>query len=190
MGCNDGIYSAITSDCTTQRQGGLEVVAWGINRKDVSITFDVTNPVLITGMSMASTKSAFQITGVRKLLNSGHSLVQAEDRPDKYSHFFNLQQFEIGADAVENGDKLEDLIIIYERKSKTTDGDGEFVVRGARYGLYKSADDRDENNVDGARVLAMSSMAGNEEPQSENVFFDTDYATTKAAIVALLTPGT
>ena len=38
MGCNDGIYLDVVSDCTTQKQGGLEVVAWAINRNDVSIT--------------------------------------------------------------------------------------------------------------------------------------------------------
>lgn len=189
MSCNDGIYSAITSDCTTQRSGGIEVVAWLLNRNDVSITFDATNPVLITAMANAVGKQAVQIKGTRKLLNAGHSIVSAEDRADKWSHFFNLQGFEVDADSILNMDKLEDVIIIYERKSKTSDGDGDFVIRGARTGLYKSADDRDENTVDGARVLALSSQGGEEEPNSENIFFDTDYATTKAAIVALETPG-
>lgn len=188
--CNDGIFTNIVSDCSTQKSGGLEVVAWAFYRPDASITFSPTVPTMITGITMASGKKAIQIKGIKKLLNSGHSLVSAEDRPDKYSHFFNLQQFEVDAADIENVDKMADMVFIYERISKTATGEGVFVVRGAKSGLYKSADDKDENNVDGARVIALSSQAGNEEPQSEYTFYTTDYQTSKAAIVALMTPGT
>lgn len=187
--CNDGIFLDIVSDCTTQKSGGLEVVAYAFYRPDAAITYSPTMPTMITGITMATGKKAIEIRGIKKLLNSGHNLVSAEDRPDKYSHFFNLQQFEVDAADIENIDKMSDMVFIYERISKTATGEGVFVVRGAKMGLYKSADDKDENNVDGARVIALSSQGGTEEPQSEYTFFITDYATTKAAIIALKTPG-
>lgn len=187
--CNDGIFLDIVSDCTTQKSGGLEVVAYAFYRPDAAITYSPTMPTMITSITMATGKKAIEIRGIKKLLNSGHNLVSAEDRPDKYAHFFNLQQFEVDAADIENIDKMGDMVVIYERISKTTTGEGVFVVRGAKMGLYKSADDKDENNVDGARVIALSSQGGNEEPQSEYTFFLTDYATTKAAIIALKTPG-
>ena len=64
MPCNDGIIAAITSDCTTQKKGGLEVVAWIGYRPDLNITFDGINPALIDAITNASTKKMVQIKGV------------------------------------------------------------------------------------------------------------------------------
>jgi hypothetical protein len=189
MPCNDGIIAAITSDCTTQKKGGLEVVAWIGYRPDIDFTFNGTNPALITAIANASTKKMVQIKGVRKSLNSGHEIVTTENKPDAWTHFFTLEQYEVDADAILNVDKLEDVVVIYERKHKTADGNGVFVVRGAKYGLYKTEDSKDENAEDGSRMLRLASMEGQAESQSEYIFFDTNYATTKAAVIALETPG-
>lgn len=190
MACNDGIYKNITSNCTTQKSGGMETVAWAIYRPDIkTITVSPTNPVLITDLVLANGKKAIEIKGFRKNLNSGHTLVTAENKPDKYSHYFNLVQYEILAEDIQNADKLNDMVIIYERKHKTATGEGVFVIRGLRYGLIKSTDTKDENTDDAMRALVLSSEGGNEETQSEYIYFNTDYATSKADIIALLTPA-
>ena len=40
MGCAGGIAKAIISDCTTSKIGGLEIIAWVFNRRDLNITYD------------------------------------------------------------------------------------------------------------------------------------------------------
>jgi len=190
MGCTDGISKAIVSDCTTQGSGGLEVTAYLFNRADVTITYDVTLGNKITSMANAVTKQGYKLTGVKKLLNAGHDVVVADDRPDKYTHYFNFQQFELDAEDVENVDNLNDLIVVVEGKDKSDDGDGVFFAYGVKKGLWKSTDTQRANDINGARNIELVSLAGQEEIYSKFIVLDTDYATTLALLEDLVTnPG-
>jgi len=186
MTCITGIAKAIVSDCSTVKAGGNEVVAWVFNRKDVDITYDSTNGNLITDFANLATKKAYQLTGVKKMLNTGHDIVVAEDRPDKYNHYFSFQQFEIASEDIKNVDEINDVIVVVERLDKTDDGDGGFVAYGAKFGLGKSSDTRRSNDVNGARVIELTSMEGREEPFSEYTVLATDYAGTVAMLTAAL----
>jgi hypothetical protein len=189
MACTDGISKTIVSNCTTSRGGGLEVEAWAFDRSAISITYsgstnlitDITKSTL-TGNGIAG----YKLTGVRKMLNAGADIVQADDRPNKYSHFFSMQQFEVLAEDTANVDNLNDIIIVVERRDKTTSGEGVFIVLGAKNGLFKSADTQRENDSNGARKFEMKSMAGQEESFSQYVYLDTDYTTTRANLESLL----
>lgn len=184
MGCIDGISKIITSTCGTSGSGGLEVKAWIFNRADVSFTYDVSIPLKITGITMAATKISYPITGVKKLLNSGSDVVVADDRPDKYTHYFNFQQFEFACEDIENIDNINDVVIIVESKDKSDDGDGVFRALGVKKGLWKSTDTYRDNDINGARNIELTSLAGQEEAYSRFVYLDTDYATSLAALVA------
>jgi len=191
MGCdNKGIYIDIVSDCTTAKTGGIEVVGWGFYRSDLSPVYHATIKNLVTSMTIAATKSGFYIKGVKKSLNSKHSIVTSEDRPDKYVHSFMLQGFEVSAAAVANMDKLEDIVVVYERKHKPSGGDGVFVIRGLTHGLYKTSDSKEENAADAARMIELTSPGGEEEEYSEFIYLQTDVATTRAALNAMMTPTT
>lgn len=186
MGCADGISKNIVSNCTTSRSGGLEVEAWVFNRVDLSPTYDVTIENKITDLAVASTKQGYKITGVKKLLNAGHDLVPADDRPDKFAHYFNFQQFEFAAEDILNVDNINDVVIFVENKDKADDGDGVFVGYGVQKGLWKSTDTQRSNDINGARNLELISLAGQEEKYSAFVLLDTDYATTKALLESLM----
>jgi len=188
--CNDKVVASIISDCTTQKAGNLEVIATIFNRLDATITYDATNPSLITGIANATAKTAFNITGVRKMLNAGHDIVKADDRADKYAHYFNFQQFELLAANIENVDNMEDVFVVVERKDKSTTGEGVFAVYGPKLGLEKSTDTRRANDINGARNIELLSVSGNEEAYSNYTLLDTDYATTKTLLATLVsTPG-
>ena len=58
---------------------------------------------------------------------------------------------------------------------------------GLKKGLWKSADTRRWNDINGARSIEMTSLAGQEEPYSHYVLLDTDYATTRDLLESLLT---
>lgn len=187
MACTDSIVKNIISNCTTQPNGFLEVKAWIFSRPDyaTAITFDSTTPSKVTNIAAVATKKAYVLTGVKKMLNAGHDIVVADDRADKYTHFFSFQQFEFSAADINNIDNLKDVFVIVERKDKASGGDGTFVGYGLKNGLFKSADTRRTNDINGARNLELTSVAGAEENYSEYTIIKTDYATTLAMLVAL-----
>lgn len=190
--CTGGIAKAITSNCTTSKIGGLEVVAWAFNRKDLEITYSTTSDKenQITALANASTKQGRKLTGVKKLFNAGHDLVSADDRPNKYSHHFMMQVFEGLTEDIRNADDLDDLVIVVEKKDKEADGDGTFLAYGCKYGLYKVTDAQRANDINGARNIELASLPGQEEPYAAYVVLDTDYATTAALLETLVTtPG-
>ena len=192
MGCTGGIAKAILSDCTTSKIGGLEVIAWVFNRTDLNMTFSAVTEKenQITTMSNASAKKGYTFTGIKKLLNAGHDIVVADDRPNKYTHHFLAQIFETLTEDIRNGDDLDDLVVFVEQKDKNTGGDGTFIGYGCKYGLYKTTDTQRANDINGARNIELASLAGQEEPYSRYVLLATDYATTKALLTTLITtPG-
>lgn len=190
MACTSGITKAITSNCTTAKSGSLEVAAYVFNRADISITYDSTLGNKITDLANASAKQGYKLLGVKKLLNAGHDAVVADDRPDKYTHYFNFQQFELDADDILNVDDLNDVIVIVEGKDKSADGDGVFFAYGAKNGLWKSSDTQRANDINGARNIELTSLAGQEEQYSRFVVLKTDYETTLALLNTLVTtPG-
>ena len=185
MSCVKGIALDIISDCNTSGVGGNEIKAWLGNRLEMTPTYDVTNPSKVTALAVDVTKQLYTMTGVKKLLNSGSDRVIAEDRPDKFTHYFSFQGFEFKAANVEGIDNLDDLVVIVESKDKTDTGDGVFRMFGLKYGLYPSSDTMRANDINGARSLELTSLAGQEEIYSNYTLLITDYATTLAALVAL-----
>ena len=189
MSCTGKIAKAIVSDCSTQTVGGLEVEAYVFNRTDLEVTYSAVSGEenTITSLANAVGEKGYKLTGIKKLLNAGHDIVVADDRPNKYTHYFNFQQFEILAEDLINVDDMDDLIVIVETKDKNDTGDGVFRGYGMKYGLYKSTDTRRANDINGARNIELTSLAGQEEPYSNYVVLDTDYATTKALLEDLIT---
>ena len=188
--CLSKLTQNIVSNCATQGVGGVEPdYAWVLDRRDATITYEAVGSSKITGIVMASGTRAWKIEGVKKNLNAGHDVVIAENRGKRWAHRFDFEAFELETAAREQIDAMDDVVVIYERKDKTLTGDGTFVAKGAKYGLYNTSDAQDENTAQGARVLSFASMAGQEEPFSAYTFFVTDYATTKAALVTLETPA-
>lgn len=189
MPCTDNIFKNIVSNCTTTPIGGLEVKAWVMDRADVTVTPDATVPNLITDITLASGAQAWTIEGVKNLLNSGHDAVIAEDRPTRYQHFFSFQAYEVAAEAMQNIDQMDDIVVVVERKNKGVDGDGSFVILGMENGLWKTTDTLRDNDIDGVRNLEFQSMEATPERFGRINFLTTDYEATKAALEALETPA-
>lgn len=192
MSCTSQLTKDITSNCTTSRNGGLEVVAWIGKRTDLELDFSVTanKENTITAADNALGKKCIKVTGIKKGLNAGHTLVSDEKRPDKFSQYFNFEGFEILAEDITNLDQMDDVVVFVELKDKNTTGEGVFRVYGAKSGLYKVEDAQDLTASGGARTIRLQSMAGQEEPFSAYVLFVTSYAASKAIFDALGTTGT
>jgi hypothetical protein len=187
MSCTSKITKAITSNCTTQPVGGLEVVAYLFNRGDMTLTYDGTSPNKVTGIVAVGAALAYKLTGVKKNINAGHDRKVSDDLADAFTHFLSMKGFEFDAPSILNFDGLGDVCAIVEYKNKTTSGDGVFVGYGFKSGLYVTTDSRRANENNGIRSLELATREQEEEPYSQYNVLVTDYATTKSTLEALLT---
>jgi hypothetical protein len=186
MACTSGIAKAITSNCTTQPVGGLEVTAYIFNRADMTITYDGTDPNKVTGIAAVGSALMYKYTGVKKNLNAGHDRVVSDEVADAFKHFVSLKGFESDTDSVLNFDGLGDVCVIVEYKHKPSSADGVFVAYGLKSGLYVTTDNRRANENNGIRNIELASRDQEDEPYSQYNVLLTDYATTKSALEALL----
>jgi hypothetical protein len=185
--CNFGIAADILKDCAAPPTAGVEAVAYAFNRSDIdSVTYDQSNPRLVTGITLRTGAKAYKIENFKKEIDAGFDLVTSDTNIDKFNQYVKFEAWGIDSDTVKALDELSDLVIIVERKNKGADGDGAFQIYGLLTGLYKSSDTMRANTASGKRIIELTNQAEEESTVSYHVFFDTDYATTKAAVEALL----
>lgn len=187
MSCTTGIAKNITSDCTTQGVGGLEVTAYLFNRDEMTITYDETYPNKVTSIAAVGAAVVYKYTGVKKNINAGHDRNIVDDLSDTFKHFLSFKGFEFDSESVYKMDGLNDICAIVEYKQKSDDGDGVFVGYGLKSGLYVTADMRRANENNAIRSFELATRDQEGEPFSQYNVLDTDYATTKALLEALLT---
>lgn len=188
MGCLAGLAASITNDCAKQPTAGLERKVWLINRADIAtITHDGVNNHLITAITLNTGKTAFVFTAYRKDVDAGFDEVVRENLPPAFTHYFKMEPWDQNSDQVEELDNMEDLVAIVEKKGdKTYDsGDGYFQIYGLQNGLYKTSGTQRLQDNGGVPTYEFGTREGEEEPYSKHIFYDTDYATSLAALVAL-----
>lgn len=188
--CNFGIAADILKDCSAPPTAGTEMVAYAINRRDiVGVTYDQSNPRLVTAITLAPGAKAYKIENFKKEIDAGFDIVTSDTNIDKFNQYVKFEAWGIDSDTVKALDELSDLVIIVERKNKGADGNGAFQIYGLLTGLYKSSDTMRANTASGKRIIELTNQAEEESTVSYHVFFDTDYATTKAKVEALLEPA-
>ena len=190
--CNFGIAADILKDCSAPPTAGVEAVAYAFNRSDIdSVTYDQSNPRLVTAITLASKAKAYKIENFKKEIDAGFDLVTSDTNIDKFNQYVKFEAWGIDSNTVKALDELSDLVIIVERKNKGAGGNGAFQIYGLLTGLYKSSDTMRANTASGKRIIELTNQAEEESTVSYHVFFDTNYATTKAAVEAWLgTAGT
>ena len=186
MACTDKIAADILNSCAVNPVAGYEPIAWAINRVDIDVmTLDGTSTNLITAITMVGATVSYNVTAVKKEMDGGFDLAVADNIPDTFNHFWSFQPFQKTAAAIANIDDMNDIVIIAELKGDKTEGC--FVVLGAELGLYKVSATQRQNANNGLPTYVFGSMEGQGERYSRFLFWDTDYSTSLAAIVALET---
>jgi len=178
MPCTDGVILAITSDCSTQPIGGLEIEGYIYNRNDLVLT-ETAN--LITNLVTDAATKGYKIKGIKNTKDAGHDLVVTEDRADRFTHFVSLQIFERSDEVDAAIDQLSDAVIILEFKDKAST-DSTFKAYGVKSGLYKTSDTSRANGAQGVRTIELATRANEEEIYSRYTVLKTDYATTKTML--------
>lgn len=179
-------------NCTVQLQGGTGDRAYIINFEDfqnATVSVDGANSFIVDSISLPLTKTAFYIDGKNNSNAPSFALVK-QPYADVYDHMFNYLVFDLSnamhkALAGQVGGRY---VVIYENNYRGTSGQSAFEILGADAGLEVKVYTRDPLNNDnqGAYVLNLGTRDIGKEPNPPLRFFDTDYATTKAALEALL----
>jgi len=185
MACIDKIADNVLNSCEDIPRSGFEPIAWAINRTDIDVvTHDTTYDTLVEAITRIAEKRAYNVTAVKKEMNAGFDLVTGDDIPDTYKNFFSFKPYEKTPQAIANLDSMNDLVVIAELKGEKSEGC--FVIYGLEKGLYKSSGTQRQNDSNGLPIYEMQSQEGQGERYSRFVFWDTDYATSKVALIALL----
>jgi hypothetical protein len=156
-----------------------------INRADIdwsAVTYDASNPRIVKGITMATGKTPFVIYNQRNNpLPFDGTQTEYNGDTDQYDKTVQFYFEGIGGEASE--DVVEplkggDYVVLLQRKDHR--GDGSFQLFGMQAGL--KATTQTQNESDGYWLMTLTGS----EPSAEVSFFDTDYATTKAAFDTLL----
>lgn len=185
--CLGSLADNITEDCDNPRVSGYETKALIINRDDIdwsSITVDSTNPRIIKTLALNSGAGIKPYVIYNPRVNpASFNGTQTEYSSDNDRYIKTLQFYFEGIGGGASMNVVEPLksgsyLVILQRKDHS--GDGSFQIIGYQSGLVASSQVQDE--VTGYWLITMNCT----EPSAEIAFFNTDYATTKAAFDTLL----
>ena len=190
--CAATIADNIAKDCAKPLAGGYTGRGVLIDLADAAPTFTVsgTNPRIITAITLAAGKKLSVIDNVfsPQPLTGSNSQSNTDDGMMKFRKTLVLSIPKRGAKA--SKELVEPTfqsplgyVAVLEKKDRN--GDGSFEVIGYEQGLVANADGivRNEYENGGCTMVTMSTN----EVNFENVFYDTDYATTLSAFETLLT---
>ena len=187
--CAGSLAANIAKDCAHPMAGGYTGRGLLIPLTN-TLTFavDASNPRIITGISMGAGEKLAVIDNVwPSAFNESNTQSNADGGRPKYAKTFAFRIPLRGAGTSKN--IVEPLmesplgyIAVLEKKDRV--GDGSYEIIGYGQGLTVNPDGimRNENENDGDIVVTMSFN----EQYFEVTFFDTDYATTKAAFETLM----
>lgn len=183
--CSSALAGNLASDCANPRIAGYEQIGVIFNRADVdwaNLAVSASNPRIIEAIAAAAGKKPYALYNNKNnpLPFDGTNTTYNSDT-DQYDK--TLQFYYEGIGGGVSADVVEPLkggeyIAILQRKDHR--GDGSFQVFGYQSGLKANAQVQDETTGYWLMTMACS------EPSAEVSFFETDYATTKAAFDALV----
>lgn len=190
--CNGEISAGLLNDCLINLQPGVKNDAWIMNLEDIDkggIVKDVANDLIITTLGMLSTKAAFKVEVIKNSLGGTYSNVPKDFGPDYFLHQVDIKVTDynnLNKLRVQELNKSETVVIL---ENKGADDETKFEIYGLDSGLKLGDTNRATNENSGILNLSLKSRDGEEEPNLPYTIWNTDYATTKAAIVALETPA-
>lgn len=188
--CSGSLAADILNDCAAKPVGGTEQVVYLFNRNELTATVDGTNANLVTALAVTLTKRGYKLTGFRKNMNAGADIIVSDTSPKKWNQFFSFFQWGVLAADVNAIDNLDDVVVVYESKSKGTSSAGAFHMLGYPGGLFVSGDTKRVNDADGTRSIELTNLAGSESVVSEHIVLSTNYATTLVMLEALMSVQT
>ena len=187
-----GIIQGAAYSCDNPIVPGIVPDIILFNLKDIaSVTYDVTETHIITDITLESTKQGWKFEGFRQSARPQYEYVR-QQFSTAYNHIIDLQVFDITADQKKNLEAmaLAKIVAIVQNLDKTDTVP--YEVYGLDVGLEINTLTRIAADLETAGSFSLQLMTpedAGKEPKMPPSWWDTDYATTKAAVDALLTPA-
>jgi len=191
-----GISIGSAYDCENPLVAGVDQRLILINQadyNDAAITYDVTTPTLITNIALATGKQGWAFQGVRTSLNPQSAFIPAKVSVG-YDHQVDFLVFDISQIQKDNLEELGlgKVVAIVQNMNVPGNADSVFEVFGKATGLELITNVRINADQETAGAFSISLKTSDEsgkEPKLPTSWFDTDFATTKVKVDALLLPA-
>lgn len=191
--CDTMISGDIASDCANPLIKGLERRGIIMNRQDVDLVATKAKKVnanTYNGVVMKTGKQGYNLYQQgRTPFNGAKTEMQANDLQNRWNHDIPFVILANGPGEAKQADELAngEFVVILENKNKGADGSSAFQILGLEQGAYAltgTIEKYSDDNHGGLAFTLQEQMA----PTAGIYLFDTDYATSLAAVEALLTP--
>lgn len=190
------ISDDIERNCDALPVGGVKSVMRLINLEDIeAVTYDVTNPLIVTGIDLKTGTKAYKYEVFKRGHKPRFTKVNG-DYGDRYRHEIDtsIQVWDNVTKAQVLGLNQAAVVAIVENLQNT--GDARFEIYGLTSGLYVAdGATRNLNENEGVYALTLASDDLSLEPKIPHTFAVLDgsvydYTDTLAALVALETVAT
>ena len=189
MSVCSGIAAGATYSCDSPIQPGVNPRIWLANKDDITGFTYGSNTSLVTGITMASTKTFYVYQGFRQSVEPSVEFVPGA-LAIGYDHILNFSVFDISSTQKVNLQKmaLNKIVAIVENANATGNGDSVFEIFGAGNGLEVTALTRLSRDADTMGSFSITLKTSDNEGKESKLplsLWSTDYATTLALIEAL-----
>lgn len=192
MACKTLAANMLANFCDKAPVGGLKDEMYIIPFDDVDkalSTISPTNDMLLTALVMKSGKKGYKVLG-RNYSNEFMSELVKGTFLDEWKHTVNFKVLEDTVEAKLWVDSLINTRVIVVVEKFTTAGNinNAFEVVGFDCGLQiaTATSTNSDGDTKGAFVISLASNEKSLEPKSTRNYLNTNYATTKSALDALL----
>lgn len=188
-----GLSSGSAYDCDSPLQAGMVPRVWLGNLSDVDTPTFGADQSVITDLTLKSGgKAIYVFDGYRQSVNAEFSFVP-QTVSSGYKHNIALQVFDLSSLQKLNLEKmaLSKIFCIVENQNVVGNANSVFEVFGLGVGMEVETLTRINRDIETAGSFSVGLGTSDNEGQEAKMplsFFDTDYGTTLAKIVALETP--
>jgi len=184
------ITSGITLNCNDPIESGVVATFYIANKEDIdTISYDVTNPMLVDGITMKAAKTFFTFEGQLQSTEPTFAMVKGK-YINQYEHTVGFLIFKLDPTTKEQILNMKDgnFVCIVENNYTGANGNTKYEVYGIGGGLKAETMERNPLDAEtlGAYKISLKTQEYAREAKPPVTFFDTDMATTDAAIAALL----
>lgn len=181
------ISDDIERNCDIVPVGGVKPIVRHINSDDIaSVTYDVENPLIVTGITLKPGKKAFKHEVYKRGHKPRFTTVNGEFGPPKYRHEVesSIQVWDNASKAQVEALNQSSIVTIVENLQKS--GDAIIEIYGLDAGL-EVADGavRNLSENEGVYTFTLASADGSLEPHIPRSFWAATYAATQTALIAL-----
>ena len=178
----------IALDCTNPLQAGTRDRGIVLNFDDIIGRTYAADGCTLEAITLASGAVGYYIDGQKNSIAPKSTMV-ARTFTNMFDHEVTMKGFDISPETKVQVNELKDsrVVVITENYYQGSGGNAAFEVYGLTVGLVAVEIERDPNSEETEGAFHFKFMTDtNKEPKTANTFFDTDYATTKAIVDALL----